>query len=126
MNFSPKKQQGLTMISIVMIVIGICAVALLVLQILPVYMSHGKVKSAIESIATLPDVEFKSKNEIQSLLNKRFTVNSIDSDILPKDAIKITKHGAYLKIQAKYDVKKPIVGNISVLIEFDDFIEVGA
>lgn len=124
MNFSPKKQQGLTMMSIVMILICIGAVILLVLTITPVYMNHGKVKSALESVASIPEVEFKSKNEIKSLIGKRFTVNSVEH--LPKDAVKIIKHGSYLKIQAKYDVKRPLVGNMSILIEFDESIEVGA
>lgn len=123
MTYTPKKQRGMTMTSIVLLLIIICGVILLVLKITPVYMTHGKVRSAIESMMTIPEIEKKSKSQIQRLLGKRFDINNIRN--LPKDAVKIKKHGSYVKITAKYDVKVPLVGNLSALMEFDEFVEKG-
>ncbi|MDQ7089840.1 MAG: DUF4845 domain-containing protein [Methylococcales bacterium] len=123
MIYSPRKQQGLTMTSILMVVIFICGVALLLLKIVPIYMNHGKVQSAIESITTISEVELKSKSQIKALLSKRFRVNSVNS--LPKDAVKVFKRGNYVKIVAKYQIVEPLFSNLSVLVEFDEFVEAG-
>ncbi len=118
-----KKQQGLTMTSILMLLILICGVVVLLLKIVPIYMNHGKVMSAITSVTNLKDAEQKSKGQINKLLRKRFSVNSVYD--LPKDAIKVIKRGNYVKIIAKYDVKEKLFANLSVLVEFDEFVEAG-
>ena len=123
MLYLHKKQQGLTMMSILMLIIIICGLALLFLKIVPIYMNHGKVKSAIESVVNLKEAEKKTKGQINTLLRKRFSVNSVNE--LPKDAIKIIKRGNYVKIIAKYDVKENLFANFNILIEFDEFAEAG-
>jgi hypothetical protein len=42
-----------------------------------------------------------------------------------QDDIKISKHGGYLKVAIQYEVVKKLVGNLSVLAQFNDVIEVG-
>ncbi len=123
MIYSLKKQHGLTMISILMILIMIGGVVLLFFKIVPIYMNYGKVKSTIESVANLKDAESKSKSQIRKLIRKRLAVNSVYD--LPKDAIKVLKRGNYLKIVAKYDVKEKLFANLSVLVEFNEFVEAG-
>jgi hypothetical protein len=123
MLYSHKKQHGLTMMSILMLLIIMGGVVLIFLKIVPIYMNHGKVKSAIESVVNLKDAEQKSKSQLNKLLRKRFSVNSVYD--LPKDAIKIIKRGNYVKIIAKYEVKEKVFANLSVLIEFDEIAEAG-
>ncbi|MCK4494575.1 MAG: DUF4845 domain-containing protein [Methylococcales bacterium] len=124
MLYTHKKQQGMTMISLVMLLVLIGGVVLLFFKVVPIYMNHGKVKSAIESLASIPELESKSKYKIEEFLQKRLRVNSVYA--LPKKAIKIIKHGNYVKISAKYHIKEPIVGNLNILVEFNDFIEAGS
>ncbi len=123
MRYFAKKQQGMTSGGIVLMLMGICMVILLFLKIVPVYMDHGKVKSALESLANVDRIETKSKREVKILLSKRFDVNGIRN--LPADAIKITKFGDYLKVQIQYNIEEPLVSNLYALIKFDDEIEVG-
>jgi hypothetical protein len=42
-----------------------------------------------------------------------------------QDDIKVTKRGDYLKVQIEYETVVKIIGNLSVLAEFNDVIEVG-
>lgn len=118
-----QKQQGLTLISLIMVLTLVGGTVILFFKIVPIYMNHGKVKSSIESLASIPELESKSKDQIKVLISKRFRVNSVYD--LPKNAIKILKRGNYVKVSAQYNVKEPIVGNLNALIEFDDFIEAG-
>lgn len=117
-----KREQGLTFISLV-IVLGIIGFfTLLVLKIGPIYMNHSKVLNALYSLEQTGQVEKKSKNEIRLILAKRFNLNYVDH--IDLDDIKISKAGGYLKVRIYYEVVEPIVGNLSVLVEFDDVIEV--
>jgi hypothetical protein len=124
MNYSLQQQRGMTMISLVLLLAAIGAVVILVLKITPVYMNHGKVVSALEGLKGTTDIQTQSKAEVITSLSKRFTVNSVTGIDSEKDII-ITKNGDYLKVEIKYQVEQPLVGNLFALMKFDDVIEVG-
>ncbi len=123
MNFSLKKQQGLTFISLFFVLAGIAVVVLLVLKIAPIYMNHSKVVNALAALENTTDVERMSKREISSSLEKRFGMNYVEN--VDDEDIKITKHGNYLKVEIEYEQVEKIVGNLSVLVEFYDYFEKG-
>jgi Tfp pilus assembly major pilin PilA len=117
------KQQGFTLISLVFILGIIGFFVMLVLKIGPIYLDHNKVKSALAALENTTDIETFSEPEVRSSLDKRFNMNYV-SDLKAQE-VKITKRGNYLKVQAKYEVVEKIAGNLSVLVEFDDVMEVG-
>ncbi len=123
MNTSPANQQGLTFISLVFILGLIGFFVLLGLKIGPIYLNHSKVVSALADIKKTPDIEVQSESEIRNSLSKRFDINYVDD--VTQDDITITRHGNYLKVVIEYEVARKIVGNLSVLVEFNDNIEVG-
>lgn len=123
MNVSPKRQQGLTFISLVFVLGLIAFFTLLVLKIAPIYIEHGKVVSALAALENTPDLETKSEQEVRSSLDKRFNMNYVYD--VTQDDVKVVKQGNYLKVQIAYEKAEKIVGNLSVLVEFDDVIEVG-
>lgn len=126
MNNSLKKQQGMTATSIVLLLIGICSVVIMVLRISPVYMNHGKVKSALEGIKGTTDIQTGTKAQIEQKLYDRFSINQVNRQDIKKENIILTKHGDYVKLQIKYQTEAPIISNMSILMKFDDFIEVGS
>ncbi len=107
--------------SIVFILIFICTVVLLVLKIAPIYMNHSKVKNALEAVEAMPDIETMSKREIETSLSKRFNLNYVE-DVTLND-VEIVKQPDYLSVRISYEVVQPIIGNLSVLVEFDDGFE---
>ena len=123
MNTSPANQQGLTFISLVFILGLIGFFVLLGLKIGPIYLNHSKVVSALADIKKTPDIEVQSESEIRNSLSKRFDINYVDD--VTQDDITITRHGNYLKVVIEYEVARKIAGNLSVLVEFNDNIEVG-
>lgn len=123
MNISPKRQQGLTFFGLVSVLGLIGIFVLLVLKIAPIYLDHSKVASALADIEKIPNLQAKSQYEIRDSLNKRFNINYVYD--VTQDDIKITKYGDYLKIAIEYEVVRKIVGNLSVLVEFNDVVEVG-
>ena len=123
MNISLKHQQGLTFISLVFILGFIAFFVLLGLKIGPIYLDHSKVVSALSEIEKTSDIETQSEAEIRNSLGKRFDINYV-SDVTQKD-ITVTRQGNYLKVAIEYEVVRKIAGNLSVLVEFNDVIEVG-
>jgi len=123
MNVSPKRQQGLTFISLVFILGLIAFFVLLGLKIGPIYLDHSKVVSALAEIEKTTHIEEQSEAQIRDGLSKRFNINYVYD--VTQDDISITKHGNYLKVAIEYEVVRKIAGNLSVLVEFNDVIEVG-
>ena len=123
MNISPKRQQGLTFISLVFVLGFIATIVLLALKIGPIYLDHSKVVSALAEIEKTPDIEEQSQAQIRDSLNKRFNMNYVYD--VTQDDITITKQSDYLKVAIEYEVVKPLVGNLSALVEFNDVIEAG-
>ena len=58
-------------------------------------------------------------------LNDRFGMNQVDRKDIAPENIELTKEGDYVKLQITYQSEAPIISNMSVLMKFDDFIEVG-
>ena len=123
MNLSLKRQQGLTLISLVFILGLIGFFVLLTLKIVPIYLDHGKVKSALQALKATPELQTKSEYEIRDSLNKRFSINYV-YDVKPEN-IKVIKHGNYVKVDIEYETVVKLVSNLSALAEFHDTIEAG-
>ncbi|MGZ4996448.1 MAG: DUF4845 domain-containing protein [Methylobacter sp.] len=123
MNLSLKRQQGLTLISLVFILGLIGFFVMLTLKIVPIYLDHGKVKSALEALKATPELQTKSEYEIRDSLNKRFSINYV-YDVKPQD-IKVIKHGNYVKVDIEYETVVKLVSNLSALAEFHDTVEAG-
>jgi hypothetical protein len=123
MNVSPKRQQGLTFISLVLVLGLIAFFVLLGLKIGPIYLDHSKVVSALAEIEKTAHIEEQSEAQIRDSLSKRFNMNYVYD--VTQDDITVTKHGNYLKVAIQYEVVRNIAGNLSVLVEFNDVIEAG-
>ncbi len=118
-----RREQGLTMISLALILGLIASIVLLALKIGPIYLDHSKVINALAAVEETTDIETKSKSEILSSLKKRFNFNYVYH--IEDDDISIIKQGNYLKVDIEYEVIETIVGNLSVLVEFHEGFEVG-
>ncbi|MEQ1527676.1 MAG: DUF4845 domain-containing protein [Methylococcales bacterium] len=123
MKSSAKRQQGLTFISILLILGLIAFFVLLIFKVVPIYLDHSKVANALAEIKAMPDATTKSEAEIRKGLDRQFIMNYV-YDVTQED-IKVVKHGTYLKVQIEYEVVKKLAGNLSLLAEFNDVIEVG-
>ena len=123
MKTSCKHQQGLTLISLISLLVFIGSMALLIMKILPIYLDHNKVANALKQVKEIEGIQNQSEYEIKNSFAKKFNMNYV-YDVKPED-IRITKSGGYLKVSIEYEVVEPIIGNLSVLVQFDDSFEVG-
>ncbi|MGX2039563.1 DUF4845 domain-containing protein [Methylocaldum sp. MU1018] len=120
----PSRQKGLTATGFLFNLFLIGFFSLLVLKIGPVYLEHYKVASSLESLKKDSDIALKSREEILSLLQKRWEINMVER-VTTKD-VTITKQGSYLKVQIAYDVAEHLFGNVDALLHFNDLLEIGS
>ncbi|WAR45527.1 DUF4845 domain-containing protein [Methylomonas rapida] len=123
MRSSLNKQRGLTFISLVFILGLVAFFTLLVLKIAPIYFNNSKVKNALAAVEQSVDITTKTRQEILSSLDKRFNMNYVE--YVTQDDIKIIAQPGYVKVDIEYERVEPIMGNLSVLVEFHEGFEVG-
>ena len=116
-----KRQSGMTMIGFLLMFMLIGFFALLVIKIAPIYLEHFKIQSSLESLKKDSDFATRSKDEILSTLQKRWDINSVDR-VTAKD-VTISRQGGKLKVQIAYEAVEHIMGNVDVLVTFDDSVE---
>lgn len=117
------REQGYTLMTLVITLGLIAFFALLILKIAPIYINHSKVINALAALEKTTDVQTMSEAEVRNNLDKRFNLNYVEK--VTKEDITVTQSGNYLKVEIAYDVIENIWGNLNVLVEFDDVIEVG-
>lgn len=107
-----------------MLILGLIAFfVLLGFKIGPLYLNHSKVVDALVAIEELDNVEKMPKHEVRLTLAKRLNMNYVDK--ITVDDFEITKRPTYLKIELVYERVEKILGNLSVLVEFHELVEVG-
>jgi hypothetical protein len=117
-----KRQQGFTFISLIFILGLIVFFVLLGLKISPIYLDHSKVVSTLSELKRTPGIEEQSESEIRKSLSKHFDMNYVND--VTQENITISRHENYLKVVIEYEVVKNIVGNLSVLVAFNDVMEI--
>lgn len=123
MSLSSKNQQGIGFIPLIFIMTLLFTVISITLKIVPVYLNHSKVTAMLDQLKQEADGEKKTESDIKGSISKRININNID-DVTQGD-ITVNKQGKAFKVLINYEVVKQIYGNLSVLIEFNDEVEVG-
>ena len=118
---SRNKQQGLTFISWLLVLAMVGVFILVGIKITPVYMEHFAVKKTLESLKQEPLINRKSLREIRTMLMRRMDMNSIYD--LTKDEVIIKRSGGVTKITVAYEERRNIMGNLSLVMTFEDSIE---
>ena len=123
MDLSFKNQQGFAFISLVFTITLVFIVISLTFKIAPVYLNHSKVVAMLDQLKHELNADKKNESEIKASLTKRININNIDD--IAQDDITLRKQGSAYKVIINHEVVKKIYGNLSLLIEFNDDIEVG-
>lgn len=121
---SKNKQKGMTGISIMAILIVIAFVALIFLKIMPVYFDSFKVGDVVSGLKEERGLGEKPNSEIVKIILKRLDVNMV-SDVT-KEHIFIEKIKGQVLVDVEYEVRKPMFGNLDVIITFKKSVEASA
>lgn len=111
-----KKQKGMTLIGLLLVLVLVAAVALLVVRITPTYLEAWNVYQAFTKIKGDRHLAVQGKSAIRSALQKQLEMNSVYKFKLDDLKMEETKHGYHVKLY--YERRIPLVLNIDVVMKF--------
>ncbi|MCK4865240.1 MAG: DUF4845 domain-containing protein [Gammaproteobacteria bacterium] len=121
---SKNKQKGLTGISIMVMLVAIAFIAVIFLKIMPIYFDAFKVGDVVTAMKDERGLGDKPNNEIAKMILKRLDVNMV-TDVTKEDIlVERAKNIVYIDIE--YEVRKPMFGNLDVIISFKKSVEAPA
>jgi len=120
MNRITAKQRGAGGGGFIALIAVIIISVLLLLKLFPVYMEHFNVTTSLNSLSNENDIKSLKKGAIKELLQRRFSINDVKN--VGKEHIVIEKTKTGMTIDITYEVRKPLVGNIDLVIHFNDHL----
>lgn len=122
------KSKGITLVGLLLTMAVIILGGIVVMRIVPVYLQHYTITSAIGDLSGIDPTEMSEDPALNVItlkkhLMKIFDVNSIE-DVKDSD-VTITPQGpGSYKVEVRYKTITPLFGNVKLLFEFDDIKEV--
>jgi len=110
------KQEGLSMSGFLVTAIILIFVAVLAMKLIPAYMQDGTIKEVFTAVAHDPNLKGATVRDIQLAYAKRASVQDISA--IKMDDVDIDNQNG-IKLSASYQVKIPLVANISLLLDFN-------
>jgi len=111
-----KRQEGMTAISIIIIVGFLVFVASLILKVAPVYVDDSSVKSVVASFDGKSDMRGKNKREVLFTFEKRLKINNVAG--LSKDAVSLDRDGDDYILTVEYEPRGVLIGSLEYIVSF--------
>ena len=119
----PGKQGGMTGLGWLTVIALVIFFALLIVRIVPIYIENYSVKTVLGSLEEEALITQKPVREVRKIVERRLQINSVyDLD----DKIHIEKSSGVLTVDITYEVRKPMFGNIDIVVSFSDNVELVA
>jgi len=116
-----KRQRGISFVSLIAIV-GILAFAAVIgLKLIPIYMDSWKIDGVMEAVISESDIDEQSRQEVISSLLKRLDINAADAVNYTnyKESLSVIKRKKKVTINIFYRVETRLIGNLTLVAEFD-------
>ena len=115
---NPKQQAGLSLLPVFFGLLITGLVVILGFKIVPLYMEHYGVASSLKSLEQEAGMRQKSTSELMTILKKRLDINDVRR--VSREDITIKKQPRETTVRVAYEVQVPLVGNVDLLVIFDD------
>ena len=116
MNAPFNRQRGMTLWGWLVTVVVIGVFALIGLKLVPVYMESFEVGSIVSNLAKDSDVSGHDRAGIMSTLMKRFDINDVDN--VHRSDVQIIPVSGGSRVVVEYEVRVPLMGNLSAVAHF--------
>lgn len=117
MNTMTHKQRGFSFSGFLVVAVLLVLLAIGGMKLIPAYMQNAEIKSIMDSIAHDPEMQGAPVKSIRESFSKRAMMNNIST--VSAEDIEIGKDGNTLTLSVSYQVKIPVGGNASLLLDFN-------
>ena len=117
-----RKQSGMTMIGFIFLASIVGLIVYAGIRLTPVYLEHLKNKKILEGVKEEFEGQVMSIEQMRRSIRARIDVESVSA--LRYDEFKIKKQGYGYSVQAAYKHEAPYIANVSLLVTFDNTVEI--
>jgi hypothetical protein len=111
----PSRQRGLTMFGFLFTAVVLVMIAMVAMKVVPAYIQFFSVKKVLAAMEQ-GGLEGKTNAEIRSDFDRRANVDYITA-VKGTDLV-ITRERGGPRVGADYEFRTPLVGNVSLVIDF--------
>lgn len=112
-----QKQRGISLSGLLLWAAVLVVLSISALRIAPAYLEFFSIKKNLAAIVKESDTQNIDMNQVRLLFGKRAAIDNIKS--VGAQDIKVKKEGGQLILSASYQLKIPLVSNISLTIDFE-------
>lgn len=117
MKAMKKQQRGLSMFGFLIGAIVLIFATVFAMKLIPSYMQDGEIQSVFNAVAHDPEMQNATMQDIRMSYVKRASVQNIDA--IKLDDVQIGKDASGISLSASYQVKIPLVANVSLVLDFN-------
>ncbi len=117
MDKTKHKQRGVTLSGLLIWLVILILLGIFALKVIPPYIENAEISNIFKTIANDPEMQAASLKDIRESYEKRAQINNIS--IVEAGDIEISKDASGISISASYPVKLPLIGNATLLLEFN-------
>jgi hypothetical protein len=110
-------QRGLSFSGFMFGAFVLVLVSIVGLKLVPAYMEDAKIKNLFVAIANDAGMQKASPRDIRMSFGKRASIDNVAA--INSEDIEIASNGDRLVLSARYAVKVPLAGNVSLYLEFN-------
>ncbi len=111
-----RKQRGWGLGGVIGVIAVVAVSMMLIFKLLPPYMEYLTIQKIFKRLASDPDLQSGNRREIVKAFERHATIDRVDS--ITGDDVEVDKRGVTVNISARYQVKTPLVANITLLLDF--------
>ena len=114
---SMKKQQGMTAVGWLFVLLIIAMFSIFALKLIPMYIDSFTVTSSLESLKTDPKARGKSGREIRQLLMRRLDINMV-RDVTASD-VSVTRSRDGVIVEIDYEAREPLFDDLYIVLSYN-------
>lgn len=112
-----RKQQGITLIGFGIVLVLVVFFAYVAMRLVPVYLEYHAVVGAMDTVQADPLAATYTPAKIRERIMRSLYV-SYASDNIQKHHITVKRQQG-VQVRVAYEVRKPMIGNVDVIVSFD-------
>lgn len=117
-----RSEHGYTLVELLGFILLFGSLVYTGLLIIPVYLDYYKVYSSLGDLTDESVGPINNSTQLAELIKQRFTINQVN--YINAEEVSITQDASSYQVQAAYEVRKPWLGNIDLVMSFHRMVRV--
>ncbi|MEI6318008.1 MAG: DUF4845 domain-containing protein [Pseudomonadota bacterium] len=110
------RQQGLSLIGLILVSIVLVVVAIFSLKLVPAYIQQYTITKIFRQIVQNPEFANATAADVRAAFNRQVSIDSVSA--ISSGDLDISRDAGQLVIEAQYQVTIPLAANVSLLVDF--------